>query len=203
MLDLRLLSRELMDRRSEILDFEQKESDVLEKYREKLPMLDSLGCDANARLPPYSGSKFLEDGPLVRPFKKRFVNRAEATDWALEILKGRTVAAVDGSQVFASRRYSVPIGLTQAGLVVNRHTGSDGFSASYKMSLITPTEFEAYRGATSFSETPVSLRRHQLECEQICEFMRMNPGDIVFPGRVPGIIVHKRAGRREDTHGIR
>lgn len=180
MLDLRLLSRELLDRKSEILDFEQKDSEVLEKYRDKLPLLDTLDKEANARLPLYSGSKFLEDGPLVRPFKKRFVNRTEATDWALDVLKGRTVAAVDGSQVFASRRYSVPIGLTQAGLVVNRHTGVDGFSTSYKMSLITPSEFDAYKGASAFSETPVSLRRHELECEQICEFMRTSPGDIVF-----------------------
>lgn len=180
MLDLRLLSRELLDRKDEILDFEQKESDVLEKYKQKLPLLNMLGLEANNRLPAYSGSKFLEDGPFVRPFKKRFGNRTEATDWALEVLKGRTVAAVDGSQVFASRRYSVPIGLTQAGLIMNKHTGIDGFSTSYKMSLITPSEFDAYKGASAFSETPVSVRRHELECEQICEFMRSNPGDIVF-----------------------
>lgn len=180
MLDLRLLSDELLARREDILDFEQKESEVLERYREKVPLLETLRKDVNERLPRYSGSKVLEEGPFIRPFKKRFNNRTEATDWALEVLKGKTVAAVDGSQVFASRRYSVPIGLTQAGLVVNRHTGIDGFSTSYKMSLITPSEFEAYKGVSAFSETPVSLKRHELECERICEFMRSNPGDLIF-----------------------
>jgi hypothetical protein len=180
MLDLRLLSDELLARREDILDFEQKESDVLERYREKVPLLETLRKDINEKLPPYSGSKVLEEGLFIRPFKKRFNNRTEATDWALEVLKGKTVAAVDGSQVFASRRYSVPIGLTQAGLVVNRHTGIDGFSTSYKMSLITPSEFEAYKGVSAFSETPVSLKRHELECKRICEFMRSNPGDLIF-----------------------
>ncbi len=180
MLDLRLLSRELLDRKDEILDFELKESDVLNKYKEKLPMMDTLDMKVNSELPLYSGSKVLEVGPFVRPFKKRFTNRAEATDWALEVLKGKTLAAVDGSQVFASRRYSVPIGLAQAGLVVNKHTGIDGFSTSYKMALITPSEFDAYKGATAFSEVPVSLMRHQLECEQICEYMRSNPGGLAF-----------------------
>ncbi len=180
MLDLRLLSRELLDRKDEILGFERKESDILDKYKEKLPALDSLGQRANKVLPLYSGSKVLEEGPLVRPFKKRFNSRAGATDWAMEVLKGTTVGAVDGSQAFASRRYSVPIGLAQAGLVINRHTGIDGFSASRRMALVTPPEFEAYKGASAFSEVPVSLRRHQLECEQACEFMRSNPGSLIF-----------------------
>jgi len=48
------------------------------------------------------------------------------------------------------------------------------------MSLITPSEFEAYKGMSAFSETPVSLRRHELECGQICKFMRSSPGNLVF-----------------------
>ncbi len=180
MLDLRLLSRELLDCKAEILDFERKESDILDRYREKLDALNTLERQANSRLPPYSGSRFLEEGPLVRPFKKRFGNRAGATDWALEVLRGKTVAAVDGSQVFASRRYSVPVGLAQAGLVVNMHTGAGGFSTSHRMALVTPSEFDEYKGASAFSEIPVSLKRHQLECEQICEFMRASPGTLIF-----------------------
>ena len=176
MLDLRLLSSELLDRKDEILDFEQKESDILDKYKEKLPLLDTLDRGVNSRLPLYSGSKVLEEGPFVRPFKKRFNNRTEATDWALEVLKGRTVAAVDGGQVFASRRYSVPIGLTQAGLVINKHSGQRGFSTSYKMALIPPSEFEAYGGTSAFSEVPVSLRRHELECEHTRGLHALEPG---------------------------
>lgn len=180
MLDLRRLSRELLDRKDEILDFERKDSEVLEKYKLKLEHMDTLTREANDRLPPYSGSRILEEGPLVRNFGRSFASRAEASDWAMEVLKGRTVAAVDGSQVFASRRYSVPIGLAQAGLVVNRHTGPGSHSSSCEMSLVTPTEFDAYRGASAFSETPVSLRRHELECGRAREFMRSSPGGLVF-----------------------
>jgi hypothetical protein len=180
MLDLKLLFNELSDRKEEILSFEKKETGVADKYREKLDMLNKLDRDANCLLPKYSGSKVLEEGPFIRPFKKNFTTRVQATDWALEVLKNKTVAAVDGSQVFATRRYSVPIGLAQAGLVVNRHTGMDGFSTSYLMSLISPDDFEAYGGFSAFSEAPVSLRRHELECEKIIEFMQSSPGNIVF-----------------------
>ncbi len=180
MLDLKLLSSELLARKEEILSYEQKESGVADRYREKLPMLNKLNKDANDRLPPYSGSKVLEEGPFIKPFQKRFATRVQATDWAMEVLKNKAIAAADGSQVFATRSYSVPIGLAQAGLVINRHTGIDGFSASYKMSLISPDDFDAHGGSSAFSEAPVSLRRHELECDQIIEFMRSNPGDLVF-----------------------
>src|SRR5271157_4988983 len=196
MLDLKLLSTELLARKDEILSFEQNESEVVKKYREKLPLLDTLDREANGRLPLYSGSKVLEEGRFIRPFKKKFAGRVQATDWALEVLKNRAIAAADGSQVFATRRYSVPIGLAQAGLVVNRHTGIDGFSTSYKMALITPGEFDEYGGASVFSDAPVSLKRHELEL--IISFMRTDPGNnlLFFDGSLILSFVNQYADKK-------
>jgi len=149
-------------------------------YREKLPLLDTLDARANDRLPPYSGCKVLEDGAFLRRFSKRFRNRGEATDWAMGVLSGKTIAAVDGSQVYASRGYSVPVGLVQAGLIVNRHMGVDGFSSSCRLSLVLPREFEEHGGMSAYSTVPVSLKRHQLECKAIIDFMRYNPGSMIF-----------------------
>ena len=98
----------------------------------------------------------------------------------MSVLKDQTIAAVDGSQILPSRRYSVPIGVAQAGLVINQHTGLDGFSTSQKLSIIIPKDFEDQGGVSAYSQTPVSLRRHQLECEQIIRFMHENPGKLVF-----------------------
>ncbi len=180
MLDLRLLSLELSEKKEDILGFEREEGEVMEAYREKLPLLDALDARANDRLPPYSGCKVLEEGAFLRRFTRNFRNRGEATDWAMGVLRGRTVAAVDGSQVYASRGYSVPIGLAQAGLIVNRHTGTDGFSSSCRLSIVSPREFEEYGGMSAYSTVPVSLKRHQLECGAIIDFMRSTPGGIVF-----------------------
>ncbi len=180
MLDLKLLSNELSDRKDDIIGFEQEASDLMDSYREKLPMMDTVDKRANDHLGKYSGSKVLEEGAFMKKFKPQFVSRSKATDWALSILKDQTIAAVDGSQILPSRRYSVPIGVAQAGLVINRHTGLDGFSASQKLSIIIPKDFEDYNGVSAYSQTPVSLRRHQLECEQIIRFMHENPGKLVF-----------------------
>ena len=180
MLDLKLLFNELSDYKDELVDKEKEESSIMEEYRKKLQLIDGLDEKINAKLPPYSGSKVLEEGLFIRRFTNRFMNRGEATDWAMGVLKDRTIAAVDGSQVYASRSYSVPIGLAQSGLVINRHTGITGFSKSYLLSLIFPKEFDEYGGMSAFSTVPVSLKRHQLEYKAVIEFMHKEPGNLIF-----------------------
>lgn len=180
MLDLRLLSNELLNCKDELADLEKDESTVRDEYRQKLPLIEGLDKGINEVLPPYSGCKVLEGGALIRRFSNRFANRGQATDWAMEVLKGKTIAAVDGSQVYASRSYSVPIGLAQAGLVINRHAGADSVSKSYGLSLIFPGEFDEHGGMSAYSTVPVSLKRHQLECKAIIDFMHKEPGNLVF-----------------------
>ncbi len=180
MLDLKLLSSELSGRKDELIGLDKDESSVREEYREKLPLVDGLDRRANEKLPLYSGCKVLEEGTFIRRFSRRFVNRGDATDWAMGVLKGRTIAAVDGSQVYASRSYSVPIGLAQAGLVINRHASADSVSRSCRLSLIFPGEFDEHGGMSAYSTAPVSLKRHQLECKAIIDFMRKEPGNLVF-----------------------
>jgi hypothetical protein len=180
MLDLKLLSNELLRKKDDIIGFEREASEVTEEYRQKMELIGSLDQSINEHLGPYSGSKVLEEGDFIRRFKKEFISRSKATDWALEILKGRMIAAVDGSQIFPSRTYSLPIGVAQAGLVINNHTGLDGYSASQKLSIIVPEDFEKHGNISAYSETPVSLQRYRLECEQIILFMREHPGNIVF-----------------------
>jgi hypothetical protein len=42
-----------------------------------------------------------------------------------------------------------------------------------------PTDFEK-RGMYVYAQAPVSTRRFELECQQIGEFMRAHPGDMIF-----------------------
>jgi hypothetical protein len=178
LLDLKLLTNELDARKEEIIGFEAESASVGRLYADKLRLIDSLDRAFNERLGPYSGSKVLEEGPLVSRFRQIFRSRQEATDWALDVLKGRNVAAVDGSQVYPSRHISVPIGLVQACTVVNSH-GEKRFNTSSKLHLMLPADFER-NGGYVYAQAPVSTRRFELECQQIGEFMRGHPGDMVF-----------------------
>lgn len=178
MLDLRLLSSELDARKEEIIGNEAEMTSVSRLYSDKLTLIDGLDRSFNEQLGKYTGSKVLEEGMLVRRFSRTFRSRQEATDWALEVLKDRNVAAVDGSQIYPSRHISVPIGLVQACTVVNSH-GEKRFSTNSKLRLMLPSDFEK-KGSYVYAQGPVSAKRFELECRQIGEFMRAHPGDMVF-----------------------
>ncbi|WP_230742061.1 DNA double-strand break repair nuclease NurA [Methanooceanicella nereidis] len=143
-------------------------------------MLDNIDRSANDRLPRYSGCRVYEEGPFVRKSENRFQNRKQATDWALSILKGKAVAAVDGSQIFPSREISISIGLAQACMVVNRHKDGGAYDLSSIMSIVVPGDFEKLGSNFSYSQAPVSLKRFELECERIAEFMTSEPGSLIF-----------------------
>jgi hypothetical protein len=178
LLDLKLLTNELDARKEEIIGHDAESASVGRLYADKLRLIAGLDRAFNERLGRYSGSKVLEEGPLVQRFGQAFRSRQEATDWALEVLKNRNIAAVDGSQIYPSRHISVPIGLVQACTVVNSH-GEKRFSTSSKLHLMLPADFEK-KGNYVYAQAPVSTRRFELECRQIGEFMRAHPGDMVF-----------------------
>ncbi len=199
MLDLKLLSGELDARKEEIIGYDSETSPVGKLYADKLRLLDDLDISFNAQLDMYSGSKVLEAGPFVHRFGHAFESRQDATDWALDVLKDRNVAAVDGSQVYPSRHISVPIGLVQACTVMNSHNGERRFSTSSKLHLMLPADFEE-NGSYVFAQAPVSTKRFELECKQIGEFMKEHPGDMAF---LDGSLVLSFTGQQEEKEQAR
>lgn len=179
MLDLKLLMQEMAQARDEFVEFDGTVKSVYEEYRVKLHLIDSLDSSANNSLKKYTGSKVLEEGALVRHFMPRFESRQQATDWALTTLKGVQIAAVDGSQIFPSQGFSLPVGLAQACTVINGHTGKNSYSTTARLKLMTPADLREF-GGYAYSQSPVSLRRFEMECEQIAAFTEKFPGDLVF-----------------------
>lgn len=179
MLDLKLLMQELSDSRDQFAEFDENVKSVSEEYRAKLPVLDSLDISINSSLRKYSGCKVLEEGAFVRHFMPKFESRQQATDWALDTLKGTTLAAVDGSQIFPSPAFSMPVGLAQACTVTNGHTGKNSYSTTSALKLMTPAELKE-AGGYAYAQSPVSLKRFEMECEQIVTFTETHPGNLVF-----------------------
>ena len=56
---------------------------------------------------------------LCIPFAQRWSSYPPARSWALAVLAGRPVAAVDGSQIPPSKELSVPVGAIQIGWFLN------------------------------------------------------------------------------------
>jgi hypothetical protein len=180
MLDIKMLSSELSSRKNEIIGYENELSGASKPYLEKLPALDIMDASANEKLPRYSGCKVLEEGAFIKKFNKKLASRKEATDWALSILKDKTIAAVDGSQIFPSKEISASIGLAQSYTIINSHKEGGQFSTSAIMSLIFPDDFEEYGSRYVYAEAPVSLKRFELECDSIIDFMDRHKGCPIF-----------------------
>ncbi len=179
MLDLKLLMQEISEARDEFVEFDDSVKSVSDEYRAKLPVIDSLDISVNGSLRKYSGCKVLEEGAFVRHFMPKFTTRQEATDWALDTLKGVNIAAVDGSQIFPSQTFSLPLGLAQACTVMNGHTGKSSYSTRSTLKLMTPADLKEF-GGYAYAQSPISLKRFEMECEHIASFTDAHPGDLVF-----------------------
>ncbi|CAJ37869.1 conserved hypothetical protein [Methanocella arvoryzae MRE50] len=171
--------QEISDSRDQFMEFDADVKSVCEEYRAKLPVIDSLDSSINTSLRKYSGCKVLEEGAFVRRFMQKFESRQQATDWALETLKGTTIGAVDGSQIFPSPALSMPVGLAQACTVTNGHTGKNSYSTTSMLKLMTPAELKE-AGGYAYAQSPVSLKRFEMEYGQIVAFTEAHPGNVVF-----------------------
>jgi len=179
LLDLKLLLAEIAASKDDFVRYDEDVRSVKDAYMAKLPLIDGLDLSANDRLKKYSGCKVLEEGAHIRRFAPKFESRQRATDWALKVLQGRNLAAVDGSQIYPSPHYSLPVGLAQACTVMNGHKGKNSYSTTSTLKLMTPADMEE-SGGYAYAQSPVSLKRFRMECDQIATFTDSCPGDAVF-----------------------
>src|SRR5438270_307356 len=92
---------------------------------------------------PWPGGRPTPDmdisGGLV-PFPLRWESAQEAREWALETLRGVPTAAVDGSQIAASKEFGAPISLVQVGWFLNPHSVERPYVKDVRNILLVPEE---------------------------------------------------------------
>jgi hypothetical protein len=98
--------------------------------------------------------------------------------WA-ECIEGVTTIAVDGSQLLPWKDASIPVALVQAGLFINPHQRQNPYTKDVRMEVLTPEEImeegsEEHGDPDSYpySELQVTLRRHLLEIDTLCQEMQ-------------------------------
>lgn len=137
----------------------------LQQYRAAFEQLQTL--------PPLFGEALLEDRPLQRgclPFAERWPSRQHSLAWARSVLAGVTTFAVDGSQIYPSKDFSVPVALVQIGWYENHHRPEGDYSKDVLVDLLTPTDFRDLE--REGVDRRVNMRRFQLETERLCRYMR-------------------------------
>lgn len=113
---------------------------------------------------------------LCIPFAGRWNNHQEARRWALAVLEGRPVAAVDGSQIPPSKELSVPVGAVQVGWYVNYHVTGGRYEKDVRFEVLAPDDLGGEEDG-DFPDWQVNQRRFVLECEQLIALMKQFVAD--------------------------
>lgn len=111
---------------------------------------------------------------LLLPFEHEWSDHRAARAWALEILRDRPVAAVDGSQITPLKDYSVPIGAVQIGWFINEHRAGGSYTKDIEFDVLAPQDLLddfVDESEFGFSNWRVNQERFVRECQKLCELM--------------------------------
>ncbi|MHB0856997.1 MAG: DNA double-strand break repair nuclease NurA [Anaerolineae bacterium] len=180
MLDKARVIAALEAKRDQFASYDQRAGEQARRYVEALTCLAALdgdqvrrrlaGIETPGALP---SAERIAGRPVVQPFANRWANHEEARRWALEVIRGTTTLAVDGSQITATKDFSVPVGAVQIGWFENQHNATGGYTKDVTLEVLAPKELDdPSADGQSFPDLQVNLRRFQIECSVLVEGMR-------------------------------
>ncbi len=170
--------------------------DTLERYREALERLPALSraeietrFDEEERLWPGALPTDEQDRlhDTLVSMGQGWTSHEEARTWAREILLNTPTFAVDGSQISPSRDFSVPIGAVQVGWFENPHIPGGQYVKDLAFEVLAPGELAEEaddNGGSEFPDWHVNLRRFQMECRAVVEYIQahasLEPAPLCF-----------------------
>jgi hypothetical protein len=109
--------------------------------------------------------------PLIVPFNEAWSNHRQARSWALEVLRGVTTFAADGSQISRSTDVSIRVGVVQVGWFENCHMddGQGDYVKDIEVEVLAPDELAGEE--SGFADNEVEWRRFRGEIEHVKRFM--------------------------------
>jgi NurA domain-containing protein len=143
------------------------------RYEDALHALGRLSASAiEDRLGglPWPGARpttELDGRGLIIPFREVWKSAQEARDWAMKRLAGAPTVGIDGSQVGASKEFSVPISLIQVAWFENFHDPERPYVKDVRNEILTADDGEPEQ--SSFADSRLSRRRFELEMEVAVE----------------------------------
>lgn len=182
----------MLDRQKVIAAFE-KEEDNYKGYAQKLSsqrkelrarLAKLQECDYHALMNRLAADtpqgalptlEWDEATDLGLPFGRQWANHEEARAWALEVLTGRPVAAVDGSQIPPTKDFNIPVGAVQIGWFINPHRAGEPYVKNVSFTVLSPIDLADDAGE-AVDDRPIpnwriDLERFSRECEQLCKIM--------------------------------
>ena len=174
----------LRKKRGDFAAFDQTTLQALEKYRRALATASQATADSLLeQLAEYvtndRGAEPLE--PLgtypnwLMPSGLIWQSREESHQWVRDRLTGVATFAVDGSQIYPSKDFSIPVALVQIGWFENRHQPGGQYEKDIAVDVMTPADLKANTSGDPVDRR-VNMRRFEMETERLVQYMEDRAG---------------------------
>ena len=183
MLYRELLTGELHNQREDFQNFVREQAIDLEFYLSALREIEKLNCDEIQRKVAHAervGAIPAEELNVQKSFAYSFGqdwdNHEQARAWAFQILENRTTFAADGSQIYAEKDISLPVGAIQIGWFENPHDASRRYEKNAYFEILSPKSLLENQVEPMNPETRVGERRFHGEVAKTGEFLNKKRG---------------------------
>jgi hypothetical protein len=183
MLYRELLTNELNQRSEGFKSFADEQARDLSEYSEKLSCLcrkshaeiaslferaENIGALPSEELDAAVNFAF--------SFNQSWANHEEARCWATSVLENRTTFAADGSQIYAEKEISLPVGAIQIGWFENPHDASQRYEKNAYFEVLSPKDLLENQVEPMNPETRVGEKRFHAEIAKTQEFLLRKKG---------------------------
>ena len=163
----------LQQRQADFRAFDQRLFQGLQDYRrsmQRLPEMADHGVVAESLANSRAG---------FFPWMLQWNSREDSLNWVRDCLTGVATFAVDGSQIYPSKDFSIPVALVQIGWFENRHEPQGNYEKDIRLDLLTPLQLRDSQGDRSEDggDRQVNMRRFEMETERLREYMEAHAGD--------------------------
>jgi NurA domain len=164
-------------KRADFASFDKSTSGYLEQYREAWMAWVALDGEQRDRWISDQELSNLGARPL-EPISSRdgilrsglsWENREQSLDWARQHIEGVTTFAVDGSQVYPQKDFSIPIALVQIGWFENHHCAAGLYEKDILLDVMTPKDLVADRSQPM--DRWINMRRFSMEVQRLIDYI--------------------------------
>ena len=181
----------LSQKRADFASFNESTSSYLTQYRSAWESWVNLGDkgrdswvksqagDIGAR--PLEPVKTQSSG-IIRS-QLAWDNREQSLAWVNDHLANVTTFAVDGSQVFPQKDFSIPIALVQIGWFENHHCAAGRYEKDILLDVMTPKDLVADRSQPM--DRWINMRRFSMEVQKLTDYIKSAKDKALADGRDP------------------
>lgn len=204
--------KKLTDKLSDFKAFKKDAADELNTLNKIVPQVFSQDYDALISQLKPDPSKITNNGAypteeykqgLIIPFSKRFSNYQDMLSWACGIMKDKMIMASDGSQIYPTKDYTMPVGLVHIAYYINEFKPERKYEKATVLEILSPNELELTDGDTIIDNEAVNIKRFESEFkildEKMTEYAKRTPrpcfGMFIFDGS----LIVSFAGKLEFT----